>query len=343
MQNCRTDRGWRRSDRPHIVVAVKRDCRFTASIATLLLAPCVAAWAAGAPPQGPDNEGSAPRVVPLAERTQVHFVMVSATVTNRRGRIVTGLDADDFKLFEDYQPRPIEFFGTETDLPVAIAFLLDLSGSMRQVGKLDEAKEAIRVFVDSLQTGDRFGLVGFADEQVRWITDFTGERETFLRRLSVQRAYGQTALFDAVAATPGLVDRSVEGRKAIVLFTDGEDNASRLNTFDATTTARQVSVPIYTIGFSALAPGVLAAGESQRRHAVLRRFSNETGGRMFVVHDPDELKEAVLAIQAELRHQYVIGYYPHPGAWDGSFRRIRLETRRRELTVRARNGYYAGP
>lgn len=280
---------------------------------------------------------------PLVERASSRFVIVNATVTTPRGRIVRGLERSDFALEEDFTPRPIEFFATDRDLPVSIAFLLDLSGSMRQVGKLDEAKEAIGVFVRSLREGDRFGLVGFADDQVAWITDFTGDADLFMRRLEVQRAYGQTALFDAVAATPGLVEASSEGRAAIVLFTDGHDNASQLNTFDAVTTARRVSVPIYTIGFSSLARGSLAPGDSQKKDAILRRFAEETGGALFVVHDPADLKEAVLRIQAELRHQYVLGYSPHGGAWDGSFRRIRIRTDDPDHVVHARKGYYAGP
>ena len=118
----------------------------------------------------------------------------------------------------------IRYFRTENQEPVSIAFLLDLTGSMRHVGKLDEAKAAIQVFVDALHPEDRFGLVGFADEQVSWITDFTNERDNFLLRLSVQEGYGQTALFDALGATPRLVDERIGGRRAIVLITDGDDN-----------------------------------------------------------------------------------------------------------------------
>ena len=277
------------------------------------------------------------------EEQEVRLVLLPAVVTDARGRIVQGLKAENFKLFEDYVPQEVRYFNTESTEPISIAFLLDISGSMRQVGKLDEAKQSIQIFVDALRPGDRFGLICFADDQVAWITEFTSDRERFLQRLGVQTAYGQTALFDAVAATPTLVDETIEGRKAIVLITDGNDNASRLNTFKAVQLARRVSVPIYTIGFASLADGVLPKGQTENSLVVLKRFATETGGHMFVVRDPDDLKEAVLRIQSEMRFQYVIGYHPTRTLWDGTFRKIKLETDRSRLTVRTRSGYYANP
>jgi Ca-activated chloride channel family protein len=214
---------------------------------------------------------------------------------------------------------------------------------MRQLGKLDEAKEAIEVFVKSFSEGDRFGLICFADEQVAWVTEFTADPDIFLLRLDVQEAYGQTAIFDALAATPRLVDETIKGRKAIVLITDGIDNASRMNMFEAIRLARSVNVPIYTIGFSSFIDGVLPKGSRESRQRVLQRFSEETGGLLFSVNDPDDLKEAVLNIHQELRFQYVIGYHPTRQRWDGSFRRIKLQTAQDRLIVRTRAGYYANP
>jgi Ca-activated chloride channel family protein len=277
------------------------------------------------------------------EQQEVRLVLLPAVVTTRKGRPVRGLEASDFRLYEDHVPHEIRYFQTEDEEPVSIAFLLDLSGSMRQVGKLDEAKEAIRVFIDSLKLGDRFGLVGFADDQVAWITDFTDDRDDFLVRLRVQEAYGQTALFDALAATPKLVDERIRGRKAIVLITDGYDNASKLNTFKSMNLARAVGVPIYTVAFSTLAERLKPKGSISPGMAVLRRFSNETGGRLFSVADPDELKEAVLEIQEELRFQYVIGYHSMREVWDGGFRRITVELDRKGFEIRTRRGYYATP
>jgi len=278
-----------------------------------------------------------------AEQEEVRLVLLPTVVLSKKGRPVRGLKVEDFQLYEDHVPHEIRYFGTEKQEPVSIAFLLDLSGSMRQVGKLDEAKEAIRVFVDALESGDRFGLICFADNQVSWVTDFTDDRERFLLRLGVQEAYGQTALFDALAASPKLVDEEAKGRKAIVLITDGHDNASTMNTFKSMQLARSVEVPIYTVAFSTMADKLLPKGRVRPGMAALQRFSLETGGRLFLVYDPDDLKETVLEIQEELRFQYVLGYHSLRKTWDGTFRRIKVELDRKGLEARTRRGYYANP
>jgi Ca-activated chloride channel family protein len=283
------------------------------------------------------------RELHYTEQQEVRLVQVPAVVTTKRGRIVQGLDRADFRLLEDYVPQEIKYFGTEGDQPIAIAFLLDVSGSMRQAGKLDEAKEAIRFFADSLGADDRLGLVCFADDQVAWVTEFTSARARFVSRLAVQEAYGRTALIDAIAATPGLVEASVAGSRAIVLFTDGIDTASRLGQFEALQLARRVDVPIYAVGFATLASKLRPAGSKKPSERLIEMFTGETGGRLFTVYDPDDLKEAVQTIQQELRFRYVIGYQPTRQQWDGAFRRIKLETVGRTLRVRARHGYYAEP
>jgi Ca-activated chloride channel family protein len=305
--------------------------------------------AAGAEPssersrRAPVDDATIERLLALhhTESSSVRLVLLPASVTDRKGRAVPGLEKSDFRLFEDSRPQPIQYFSSEAREPVAIAFLLDISGSMRQFDKLGHAKEAIRFFVDQLRSGDRFALICFADRQVAWITEFTDDRDWFLRRLAVQEAYGQTALNDAVAAAPGLVSDHIKGRKAIILITDGVDNFSQLGIADAVDIARRVSVPIYTIGFTSVSEELLPKDERGVDLSVLRYVSAETGGQLFPVQDPEELKEAVLVVDQELRHQYLIGYQP---AWeqpDGRFHTLRLEAGKTKLRVRTRTGYYA--
>ena len=278
------------------------------------------------------------------QEVAVRLVLLPASVEDKRGRVVTGLKAADFQLSDEKVPQQIKYFSIEHNEPVAIAFVLDVSGSMRQSGKLEAAKEAIRFFVDQLRPQDRFALICFADEQVAWVTQFTSDRKVFLERLMVQEGYGQTALHDAVAATPKLVDEASTGRKAIVLITDGVDNASKLTVYEAVKTARHVEVPIYSVGFSSL------PWEEQRKPSdlstnmgVLRLFADETGGDTFIVQDPDELKEAVDKISTSLRYQYLIGYSPGLERWDGRFRSVQLQARNGRYLVRTRKGYYANP
>ncbi len=278
------------------------------------------------------------------EVEKVRLVLVPVIVEDKHGRAVQGLAAKDFRLLEDYIPQKIQYFSVESGDPVSIAFMLDVSGSMRMTGKLDAAKEAIRYFLDAMRPQDKFALICFADQQVSWITEFTSDRERFLKRLWVQRGYGQTALNDAVGAAPALVESSTEGKKAIVLITDGVDNASRLTIGQAVELARRASVPIYTIGFSSLRAGLVPRKEEiDTNFEVLKRFSDDTGGEIFAVHDPDELKDAAVRIEEELAQQYVIGYTPSRTFWNGAFRRIQLTTRKSSLVVRARTGYYATP
>ncbi len=278
-----------------------------------------------------------------SESARVRLVLLPTAVTDRRGRIVTGLEEDDFTVYEDGTEQEIRFFAAEASEPISIAFVLDVSGSMRQMDKLKHAKEAIRYFVDHLRPGDRFSLICFADDQVDWVTEFTDDRELFLRRLDVQQGFGQTALNDAIAATPRLVDDSISGRKAIVMVTDGIDNASVMSMYRAVSLARQVNVPIFTLGFLSVSADALPRRAVKTNLAVLERVSRETGGRLFAVHGPVELKEAIAYLDAELRFQYLLGYYPQRIPQEGEFRAIRLEVDRRSFMVRTRSGYFANP
>ena len=292
------------------------------------------------------DEATVERILRLQDEQDVavRLVLLPASVEDHKGRIVTGLKAGDFTLTDERVPQQIKYFSVESDEPVAIAFVLDVSGSMRQSGKLDAAKEAVRFFVDQLRPQDRFALICFADDQVSWVTEFTSDRTRFLERLMVQEGYGQTALNDAVAAIPKLVDDSATGRKAIVLITDGVDNASKLTFEQSLVTARKVEVPIFTVGFTTL------PWEDRKKvkdlgfnMSVLQTFADETGGALFVVKDPDEMKEAVAKISTDLRHQYLIGYSPGLTHWDGTYRAVQLMARNGRYVVRTRKGYYANP
>jgi len=329
--------------------------RLSRVVLTLLFAAVLlAAGSAGAgdPVQLAENSGkklddaTVERLLRLQDEQEVavRLVLLPTSVEDKKGRIVTGLKAADFTLMDESIPQQIKYFSVESNEPITIAFVLDVSGSMRQSGKLESAKEAIRFFVDQLRPQDRFALICFADEQVSWVTEFTSDRDRFLERLMVQEGYGQTALNDAVAAIPQLVDERAAGRKAIVLITDGVDNASRLTVEQSVVTARKVEVPIFTVGFSTLPwEDRKKSKEMGFNMAVLQLFADETGGGLFVVQDPDEMKEAVSRISTELRHQYLIGYSPGLARWDGRFRAVQLLARNGRYVVRTRKGYYANP
>jgi Ca-activated chloride channel family protein len=280
----------------------------------------------------------------FVDRVSVDMVMVPAVVEDRKGRPVLGLMPEDFTLFEEGQVQEIEYFALDNNQPVSIAFVLDVSGSMRMSGRIRTAKEAVRYFLTSLRSKDQAALIAFADRQVAVLNEFGTDREETLKWLEAVKAYGQTALNDAVAAIPALVDRSHHGRKAIVLITDGVDNYSTLSLGQAMGAASAVDVPIYAIGFAAQSREVQGKNPARTQATkVLDRLSRETGGVFSLIHDPDDMKEAVRQIEEDLRSQYVLGYTPVNTQRDGRFRKIALQANNRRYTVRARTGYVLSP
>jgi len=282
------------------------------------------------------------RLVELHHTQEEEFrlVLLPTSVTDRRGRVVHGLNSEQFRLYEDQVAQEIRYFASEATEPLSIAFLLDVSGSMRQLGKLEHAKAAIRSIVEALGSEDRVGLICFADEQVVWVTDFTQDRGRFLERLDVQHGFGQTALNDAVALAPQLVEDQADGRRALVLITDGVDNASDLAMSAAIESARRVEMPIYTVGFLSVDRGSLPKDYESTNLEVLDRVAHETGGRMFAVSGPGDLKEAILTLENELRHQYLIGYYT--ASRDGAYHHISLTVKPTKYRVRTRKGFWTG-
>jgi Ca-activated chloride channel family protein len=281
----------------------------------------------------------------FASVVRVDRVLVPAIVTDRKGRPVLGLKKDDFQLSEDSIPQKIEYFDVGRDERISVAFLLDISGSMRVLDKMGEAREAIRHFLSGLRPNDEVALLAFADDQVTTLAPFGSSKTLIQAHLDAAKAYGQTALNDAIAATPSLVDVDGPGRKAIVLITDGIDNASKLSLVEATSIARRTGVPIYSIGFgnSSLPPGTAEEPGAGTNAEVLKRISSETGGNFYWIEDPDEMKEAIVGIEDDLRSVYMLGYTPPTTKCDGSFRRIDLSVAKDRYHVRTRKGYVSGP
>ena len=291
----------------------------------------------------PGTAGAGARPDELApthtETARVRMVLLEASVTDRRGRVVRGLESDDFRVLEDGVPQKIAFFAAGSDEPLSVAFLLDVSGSMD--ARLQAAKHAVRSLVYGLRDADRFALACFADEQVVWATEFTQDRKAFLAQLDALDPSGRSAIVDALAAAPGLVDERVATRKAIVLITDGTDNASQTPTIRAVELARRVNVPVFTIALLPVDPAALPE-DSRERTTSLDAVSDVTGGRVWAVHGDEELSEALELLRDELRFQYLFGYYVQDAAPPGKFQAIRLEVRR-GLEARTRSGYYTRP
>jgi len=278
----------------------------------------------------------------LTETERVRMVLLEASVTDRKGRVVRGLKEKDFKVFEDQTRQEITYFSAEDAEPLAAAFLLDVSGSMGNMAKLQRAKDSIRILADRLRPEDRLALIRFADEGVSWVTDFTNDRSTLYRSLEAEQPYGQTAMIDALVAAPDLVQDKIKTRKAIVLITDADDNSSKTPVQTAVQLARRVHVPVYTIAFLSVSRSWLPKGTLEKRFETIDAISEATGGRVFPVYGDDELRDALQALEAELSSQYLIGYSPVSEP-DGEFHEINVKLGKSRFQARTRSGYYATP
>ncbi|MFQ5669136.1 MAG: VWA domain-containing protein [Acidobacteriota bacterium] len=316
-----------------------------ALVAGLSLAALPAAqqpWAAPATGPVPLEAAAGGRV--FREDVQVRFVVLHATVLNRKGKTVLGLGPDDFHVTEDGVPQEISVFGSSENQPAKIAFLLDVSGSMSLRKKLEQARRAIERFVTTLEPNDQMALLIFADGDVVIVQGFTADRRLFVKVLEEQKAYGKTALRDALAYAPSLLAGNTSGRKALVVITDGIDNASRLTSSEIIRMARQVQVPIYTLGISGLPLRFRRASSGPKGSSTLfdqmREFSRETGGDLWPVFESADFDAVFSSIRGRLAGQYIIGYRPPPHAGVSGFRRVELRTSQRSNQVFTRRGYY---
>ncbi len=293
-----------------------------------------------------------------AIKVDVDVVSLYCTVHNKQNGLVGSLDKGDFDLAEDGKPQTIKYFSKETDIPLTIGLLVDVSGSQQNLIEV-ERQAAGQFFNSVIRRKDVGFLISFgADSDL--LQDLTGSPRLLqqgLGRLKLNMGYsGPTAgpvptmnhqrgtvLYDAVylAANDMLAHES--GRKAIVLITDGEDEGSKLSMKAAIEAAQKSDAIIYGIlyvdrGFY----GGFTVGYSGS--SVLKQMAEETGGRMFTVdRGKNSLSNIFGQIQDEMRTQYLIGYTPTNTAKDGTFRKIDLKTHDKDQKVQVRKGYYAVP
>jgi VWFA-related protein len=197
--------------------------------------------------------------------------------------------------------------------------------------KLPEVHEAASAFVDTLREDDRALLIDF-DDKVFLVEDLTGDHEALKAAITSTEAIGGTALYDVLHATYRKIG-DIEGRKAIVLLSDGEDTASRYGFKRVLEEAKSNSALIYSIG--------LGGGGQGPRRSVLKDFSDFTGGRPYFVNKADELGRVYQRIAEELRAQFYIAYSTTNNEWDGRWIDIKVETDAEGMKVRARRGYFA--
>jgi VWFA-related protein len=268
------------------------------------------------------------------------YVSVSVVVRDRKGQFVEDLKRKDFHVWVDGNPVSVEAFEKDRDAPVSFAILLDVSGSMRIADKLERAKDAIRRLVNLRKAGDDFALFTFSEEQVRIVEGFSSDPASMLRQLFFVKPEGKTALYDAVVETSNELLSGKNTKRAILLFTDGVDNASQLTRQDVERVMQNESVPVFAIGMRSSSFKV-AEEEKQNELSVsgLELLSQASGGQMFLVSGEQDLRPIALAIDGELRREYVLGFEPS-GEGEVRYRPLVVTvTGGGNRLVRARRGY----
>ncbi|HET7451180.1 MAG TPA: VWA domain-containing protein [Thermoanaerobaculia bacterium] len=305
---------------------------------TLRIAACVgllAAVAASAVARTPD----AP-VGRFTATAGTEYVQLPVVVRDRKGAFVDTLKAEDFHVWVDGKAVAADSFEKSDRAPVSFAILLDVSGSMAIADKLERAKEMIQRLVTLRQPGDDFALFTFSEDEVRIVSNFDKDPAGLLRQLLFLKPVGKTALYDAVIQTSNELLSGTNLKKAILLFTDGVDNASVLTTKDIERVMENESVPVYAIGMKNASYSVL--NEEERKElslSALDLLAQASGGRMFLVSGDEDLRPIAVAIDGELRRQYVLGFQPS-GEGDVKYWPIVVTVKGGGTrVVRARRGY----
>jgi VWFA-related protein len=279
----------------------------------------------------------------------VSAISIAVTVQDKRGRFITDLTEEDFRVYENNMKKSISYFSHNYDSPLSLTVLLDVSGSMALLDKLKESKEALQYLLKYLiDDQDEISLLIFADGEVEVPVNFSKDKSEFLTVLEKTEAYGQTALNDAVAVSPDFANKGRNEKRALLLITDGIENDSEYSPQQAIEVARRVDIPIYTIGYKIpleeqylkkykRSQGVTSSSIVDS----LEKFSAATGGKAFFVNYIEEFVLALRQMIQELGHQYILGYTSYISP-KNEYRKIRVVTSKLNHRVRTREGYYSG-
>jgi Ca-activated chloride channel homolog len=281
-------------------------------------------------------------ILPRASiRVDSTLVLIPVTVTDPLNRFVTGLDKDNFRVFEEKQEQEITQFSSE-DAPLSVGVIFDGSGSMG--GKLEKARLAVAQFFRTANPEDEFFLIQFSDG-ARLIQPFTVNLEEIQNRLAFTQSRGRTALLDAIYLGLHEMKKARNPRKALLVISDGGDNNSRYGEGEIKNLVKEADVQVYAIGIFEPMGARSRTSEEQAGPAPLSEIAGQTGGRQYQVDNLNELPDVAAKIGVELRNQYLLGYAPQNQDRDGKYRRVevKLVQPRGLPPLRAywRMGYYA--
>jgi Ca-activated chloride channel family protein len=275
-------------------------------------------------------------------KSSIELVSVAAVVRDRRGRVVRDLSREDFQVFDGGESRPIiEFADAEADA-ISIALVVDVSGSMAAAANLAAARRVVDHVLAWMKPGsDEIALFSF-DRVLREEEPFTTDLGRMSATIGRLEAWGMTSMWDALGGTAQRLRARPSKRRAIILLTDGNDNASRLSSEEVASGALAADMPVYVV---AVVPWVDRIAREGRPNPVavdgpLGNLTYWSGGSIFTVSNDSEASVAARTLLEDLRHQYVFAIEPAAAA--SGWRPLDIRLQRKGLTVRARAGYYAG-
>jgi Ca-activated chloride channel homolog len=297
----------------------------------------VAGWA-----QEPSPTPDEPDAPDAPVRIKTDLVTLTLTVTDLYGRYVSGLNKNAFTVTDNNQQQDITFF-SDSDAPVSVGILFDVSGSMGGE-KIQKARNALSRFIMTSHPSDEYFLIAF-NSRAQLLLDRTRDGDAVLQKLTLVQPKNNTALYDAVYLGVERVTRGAHQKKAILIISDGQDNASRYNFGEVRRLMKESDVVAYSVGI--MSGGDLSGALGMQGQAFLDEISSVTGGKSFYPQTDVEMDEIFERIALELRHQYSLGYTPKDFRPDGKWRKVKVKVKPPRglprLSVRSREGYYATP
>lgn len=287
----------------------------------------------------PDDDGGNERPVATVK---TDLVTLTLTVTDLYGRYVSGLGKNAFTISDNGVEQDIEFF-SDSDAPVSIGILFDVSGSMSGE-KIRKAQKALERFINTSHPSDEYFLIAF-NNRAQLLLDRTRDGEAVLRKLTLVQPKSNTALYDACYLGVERVTRGTHQKRAMLIISDGQDNSSRYNFGEVRRLMKESDVVTYAVGI--MDGGDAGSVLGMQGQAFLDELTTVTGGKSFYPTSDLEMDEIFERIALELRHQYSIGYTPKNFEPDGKWRKLKVKVKPprglSRLTVRSREGYYATP
>ncbi|MBL8125626.1 MAG: VWA domain-containing protein [Pyrinomonadaceae bacterium] len=283
-----------------------------------------------------------PEVDPRSITVKTDLITLTLTVTDLYGRYVSGLNKNAFTVTDNGQEQQITFF-SDSDSPASVGILFDVSGSMSGE-KIAKARNALSRFINTSHPSDEYFLIAF-NKRAQLLLDRTRDGDAVLQKLTLVQPKNNTALYDAVYLGLERVSRGTHQKKALLIISDGQDNASRYNFGEVKRLMKESDIVTYAVGI--LGGGDQTSALGVMGQSFLDELTSVTGGRSFYPAGDAEMDEIFERIALELRHQYSVGYTPPNFQPDGKWHKVKVKVKPPRglprLTVRSREGYYATP